>query len=275
MTNYTITENHEYNSREVYFDDKPATAVLDALKSLKMRWNHKKACWYGYATESELVNAILDNGTGETITGEETTATVYTDGYLGGGAVYGSKSRQYLYGAELSAAVRADLKAAGIKGASVRCKTYSGGQSFAITVTFQPEDLADPAEYLRNYRISPASGWINMEDAPIHVDRYFSATAEEQHAIRYAAAKYEYTKYATTQQSINHFYMDKYSEFSPAFLDKLNLILDIVKAYHYDESNGMVDYFHTNFYYDLYTNPINPTIPNFPGELSDLYTVGA
>lgn len=30
MTNYEIRENHQYNSREVYFDGKPSRATLDA-----------------------------------------------------------------------------------------------------------------------------------------------------------------------------------------------------------------------------------------------------
>lgn len=75
-----------------------------------MRWHSIKKCWYGYAKESALISAIQsaeqqDGGEG---------ATVYTDGYLGGGAVYGSKSNKSLYGAELAAAIRADIKAAGI-----------------------------------------------------------------------------------------------------------------------------------------------------------------
>lgn len=107
MTNYEIRENHQYNSREIYFDGKPSRATLDALKALKMRWNHVKSCWYGYAQEHELVSAIIANDRdGEDITGEKTEgATVYTDGYLGGGAVYGSKSDKHLYGADLSKAI--------------------------------------------------------------------------------------------------------------------------------------------------------------------------
>lgn len=272
-TNYSITRNSQYDSYEVTFDSKPATAVLDALKALKMRWNHKKGCWYGFASEHEIVDAILNNSLdGETITGEKTDgATVYTDGYLGGGASYGSKSNKPLYGSDLSKAIREDLKAAGIKGVSVRCKSYSGGQSITATITFQPEDLADPKAYLENYRITAGQAWIWTGDESIHVDRYYAASAEEQHAIRYAAAKCEYIKYATTEQMINHYHTDKYSEFSPAFMEKLRKILGIIQAYHYDESNAMVDYFNTNFYYNIYTKPADPSEPAFPEEIADLY----
>jgi hypothetical protein len=32
-------------------------------------------------------------------------------------------------------------------------------------------------------------------------------------------------------------------------------VLAIIGAYHYDASNSMVDYFETNFYYELHTKP--------------------
>lgn len=34
---YRITENAQYGSREIYFDNKPSTDVIDNLKSLKLR----------------------------------------------------------------------------------------------------------------------------------------------------------------------------------------------------------------------------------------------
>ena len=271
MTNYTITHNEQYDSHEVTFDSKPAKSILDAMKALGMRWNHKKGCWYGFATERQLIDAIIDNGNGETVTGEETTATVYTDGYLGGGAVYGAKSNQHLYGADLSKAIREDLKKAGIKGVTVRCNSYSGGQTITATVAFQPEELANPAEYLSNYRIKASQYWLWTGSESIHVDKYFEATAEEQHAIRYMVAKAEYTKYATTEQDLNVYHLDKYSEFSPAFMAKLRAVQAIITAYRYDESNSMVDYFDTNFYYDIKTKPATDIQPEFPGELYDLY----
>ena len=97
MTNYHITTNNTYNSREITFDGIPSKEVREALKSLKMRWNPKKSCWYGFAQEHEIISAILDNSESETTTDDETDgATVYTDGYMGGGAVYGSKSNNHL-----------------------------------------------------------------------------------------------------------------------------------------------------------------------------------
>ena len=266
-TTYNITHNAKFDSYEVTFESKPSTAVLDALKALKMRWNPKKACWYGFAKEHEIINAILENGEGETITGEKTDgATVYTDGYLGGGAVYGSKSNLHLYGADLSKAIREDIKRAGIKGVTVRCKSYSGGQSIGVTVTLRPDEFVSLAEYVGKYEITPKNTWIYTGNGePIFVDYYFGQlSAKEQQEIRVAAAEYAYERMTTRENRVNEFYIDEETHFTPETLAKIKKIRDIVCAYNYDESNSMVDYFHTNFYYDIYTKPaaVKPTTPD-------------
>ena len=55
---YTITNNERYNSFEVFFDSKPAPEVLASLKAMKMRWNGKKECWYGFASREQIEAAI-------------------------------------------------------------------------------------------------------------------------------------------------------------------------------------------------------------------------
>lgn len=263
-TTYNITYNAQYDSHEVTFESKPATAVLDALKALKMRWNPKKACWYGFANEHEIINAILENGEGETILGEKTEgATVYTDGYLGGGAVYGSKSNLHLYGADLSKAIREDIKCAGIKGVTVRCKSYSGGQSISVTVTLRPDEFVSLAEYVGKYEITPENTWIYTGNGePIFVDYYFGQlSAQEKEETRVAAAEYAYERMTTRENCINEFYIDEETHFTPETLAKIKTIQAIICAYRYDESNGQVDYFNTNFYYNIYTKPaaVKPT----------------
>ena len=158
---YTITKNAEFGSLEVRFDEKPADTVRLAMKRLKMRWHSVNKCWYGYASESALVSAILENAP------EEQPATVYTDGYLGGGAVYGSKSNKSLYGAELSAAIRADIKAAGIKGVTVKCKSYSGGQSITATIRTSAADYVDEADYIAAYRVR--GNWVYDGERSIYI----------------------------------------------------------------------------------------------------------
>lgn len=248
---YHISENSEYNSREVYFSGKPSAETREALKALKMRWHGVKKCWYGYAAEHEIIAAIQG---AELTANPEQGATVTTDGYMGGGAYYGAKSGQYLYGAELAAAIRADIKAAGIKGVTIRCKTYSGGQSITATVTIERSDL------VQGYRIEDsdllhALNYHGAFDGERWV--YYSKDLDDPAAWEDLAAKvsaYEINKYSKAQ-SINHYHTEEYHEIGAAFIAKLQKIRDIITAYRYDESNSMVDYFDTNFYYDIDTKP--------------------
>lgn len=177
---YTITKNAEFGSLEVRFDEKPADTVRLALKRLKMRWHGVNKCWYGYASESALVAAILENAP------EEQPATVVSDGYMGGGAVYGSKSNKALYGADLSAAIRADIKAAGIKGVTVKCKSYSGGQSITATIRTSPADYIDEADYIAAYRVR--GNWIYDGERSVYIGDFYAMSAEEQERLRVAAA---------------------------------------------------------------------------------------
>ena len=237
---YEIRENAKYNSHEVYFDAIPPFEVRDALKGLKMRWNSKKACWYGFASESELIAAIQGHDE----------ATVVTDGYMGGGAVYGSKSNKSLYGADLSKAIRQDIKAAGIKGATVSCKTYSGGQSILVKVKIHDEDMTDLAEFAESYKVKGA--WVYDGANTIDVSKYYDMDIAHQKTVREVVAKYEWERSRKGIQ-INNYHCSNYTVYSPKFLAKLEEINSIVAAYRYDESNSMVDYYRTNFYYTIET----------------------
>lgn len=245
---YEIKQNPNYNSLEVYFDGKPSEAVRNALKAHKFRWHSVKRCWYGYGISEESLAAAI---TGTTT--EEEPASVIADGYMGGGAVYGSKSNRHLYGADLSAAVRADLKAAGIKGVTVKVHSYSGGQSLAISCKFSHSDYLPWEQYLAQYTISPGQYWIYTDTGTIHIDRYYAMTAAEQEQIRHDAAAHDYRRITTTEQQIHS--VSRVDYLTAATFAKLEAVDAIVSAYRYDCSNSMVDYFDTNFYYTIYGKP--------------------
>lgn len=206
MASYRIEKNAQYNSNEVFFDSKPAAEVLTALRGLKMRWNPKKGCWYGFAAQNDILAAIgeHDNELGGTI----------SEGYLGATRWDGNKSGKYLYGAELSKAIREELKAQGIKGVSVSCKTYSGGQS-------------------------------------ISRDTWYTLDGDEQRRTLASHARREYDYSTTHSIDINYYHIDNYTEYTEAFRAKLHKINAVLDTFHYDDSNGMVDYFDTNFYRDI------------------------
>ena len=260
-TNYTITAGTHPNSIEVYFDSKPALDVIEALKGLKFRWNHKKTCWYGFEKEHTVVDTLIAHGIGENIDGEQIDgANVFTDGYMGGGAFYGSKSNKHLYGADLSKAIRDDIKAAGIKGVTIKCKTYSGGQSIIATVTTTAEDIVPEEEFMAAYTVTGSFGWVDYIDEDgmrqsVHIEGYYTLPDDLRERIRIEHARREYARDYMAEGAINHYHLDEYTGFTEAGRAKLERVQSIIAAYRYDESNSQVDYFDTNFYYDIKTKP--------------------
>lgn len=249
---YEIRTNAQYNSREIYFDGKPSEAIRTALKSLKMRWNNVKKCWYGFASDWQISEAI-NNATPEE---QQTETTVYTDGYLGGGAVYGGKSHLNLYGQDLKKAIAADIKKAGIKGVTLAMRH---GNVYA-TIRTTAEDVKTFEEFYKGYSINACGNWLYYFDGQgktceIFKDKYFSFAPAEQEEIKHGAAKFEYYKEIESECNLNQYYLDRYHGFTDRGMNKIRAIQNIICAYRYDESNSMVDYFNTNFYYDLITKP--------------------
>jgi hypothetical protein len=246
---YEIRYNSKFNSHEVYFDGKPSEEVRQALKDMRFRWHSVNKCWYGYnQSEESIAHAITAAGT------EEEPASVFGDGYLGGGAIYGSKSHKHLYGADLSAAVRGDLKKAGIKGATCKIHSYAGGQSLTVTLRVAPSDFLPFDQYLEGYRIKGSQSWIYMENGEyIHCDKYWGADGDEQERIRISAARRDYGKVTTEEAAYRLGWIDFLTAAAKKTVERID---SIVSAYRYDCSNGMVDYFDTNFYYDIRLKPV-------------------
>lgn len=106
---------------------------------------------------------------------------------------------------------------------------------------------------------------LHRERRTDFVDYYFGQlSAQEQEKTRVAAAEYAYERMTTRENRVNEFYIDEETHFTPETLAKIKNIQAIICAYRYDESNGMVDYFDTNFYYNIYTKPaaVKPTTPD-------------
>lgn len=55
---YSITDNPEYGSIEVKFEEKPSESIRDVLKANKFRWNGKRQVWYGKTTHEEILGAL-------------------------------------------------------------------------------------------------------------------------------------------------------------------------------------------------------------------------
>lgn len=255
---YNITTNTQFNSLEISFDSKPSEKVIEALKSLKFRWHRAKALWYGFATDTELIKAIQE---AEQESNPLATGVIYSDGYMGAIKTDGVNSNKHLYGKDLSSAIREHIKGVGIKGVTVSCKSYTGGQSLTVKIKINPEtDMIPFEDYLAQYTVN-FHDWYYYDNGgtyaeSMHGDKYWALDDQERGEMRRKFAEYDYNKIRNGVR-LNQYYLtaDRYPEYTPEFFKKISAIDEIVRSYNYDDSNGQVDYFDTNFYYDLETVP--------------------
>lgn len=253
---YTINQNPEFNSLEISFTEKPHEKVIEALKALKFRWHRAKVLWYGYATDTQVINAIQS---AEQEANPLATGTIYSDGYLGAIKTDGVNSNKHLYGKDLSSAIREHIKGAGIKGVTVSCKTYTGGQSLTVKIKINPEtDMIPFADYLKQYTVN-WHDWYYYDNGGTYAEqmcgeKWYSLEDQERETMRVKFAEHDY-KQMSEGVRLNEYYLtsDRYPEYTPEYFKKLTDINEIVCSYRYDDSNGQVDYFDTNFYYNLET----------------------
>ena len=161
-------------------------------------------------------------------------------------------SGKYLYGAELSKAIREELKRQGIKGVTVSCKTYSGGQSVRVRVNATATDFVSCDEYINNYSCNDIGYWLYTEDGEqIHREKWFALDGDEQQRTLRSHAAREYDFYISGSHDINHYKIENSKIYTEAFRAKLSRINAVLDTFHYDDSNSMVDYFDTNFYRNI------------------------
>lgn len=239
--NYEIRKNEQFGSYEVYFDGKPSENVRDALKAMRFRWNGKKVCWYGFADQNAIISAIGDNE-------PEQLGGVASDGYFGATRWDGFKSDKHLYGAELSAAIRAEIKAAGIKGASVSCKTFSGGQEVVVKVKAQESDYISFEEFYKGFSYNDLPLWITVDGRSVFHEEFITMCDGDGYEKYMPVAARQVYDSERGEIDINYYHISKYKAFSDSMRDKLSMINKILDTFHYDDSNSMVDYFDTNFY---------------------------
>ena len=246
----SFTTNEEFNGIEITFDGKPAADIRDALKADGFRWHRQKKVWYAKNTAERLELA-------ETITGgklEDRLGGGCSEGYLGATRWDGKKSGAHLYGAELSKAIRQELRVQGCAGCSVRVSTFSGGQEITVTVKTSAVDYIDYNTFRTVYGVSDmmrGTAWIKGVDGQeIMTDEFYKMDKEGQDDLIEINAAEDY-KRATGDLQMCQYGIDNNKAYSDELRARLKKIDAVINTFRYDDSNGMVDYFDTNFYYSI------------------------
>lgn len=258
-----IKNNESQNGIEIYFKVYPLTGTKETMKKNGFRWNRKKGCWYAIKsmnTESiadivadttlteyediakktgEEVKAITVNKTRSTLT-KPKTEIINLDN-LG-------ENAPLLYGAELSKAIRDDLKKRGVVGVSVRAK----GDSIIVTVKASAADFVSIEEAKERYTFSHFScdadrGFYDGEKWVYN----FHELSDEEKTRGYE----KYIAYSIKKiDSVNQYRLNKrdnFWELKTDFYNKLCAIYKIANQWNYDNSDLMTDYHDVGYYLDI------------------------
>lgn len=188
--------------------------------------------------------------------------TEASDGYLGTIKTTGSKSRVYLGDAELSKQIRRALQGVLAPELSksdvrVRKESYSMGRTIHITLRLDKGKYAPTRDEYKQSVVDNVKRrkytWIRTADGKdIFHEAYDKMTEDEKRKVEQATAEqYAVWNYDRDTTDINHYHIDTEDMLTEGGKEIVRVANRVIKAFNYDDSNAMVDYFDTNFYYNL------------------------
>lgn len=188
--------------------------------------------------------------------------TVASDGYMGATKTTGSKSVIYLRDAVLSKEIRQALQAVLAPELSksdvrVRKESYSMGRTIHITLRLDKNKYAPTRDEFKQIVIENVKrhryNWIqNGDGKDVFHDTYWSMTEDEKRKAEQATAEQQAIwNYDRDTTNINHYHIDKEDVLNDDGKEIVRVANQVIRAFNYDDSNSMVDYFDTNFYYNL------------------------
>lgn len=247
MANYTI--NQELNGIEISFEAKPTADTLAALKANGYRWHRVKKVWYAKQTPDRLALA-------ESITGDQEPATapkaakVETINLENLG-----ENTPNLYGAELAAAIREDLKKRGVKGATVRARRVTHETGITVTIKATAADIVSIEECNSRYPFEEfACDALNYHGVFDGSRWIYSATWENMTEEERRTAYRNHTIYYLTKSpDFNNYHQERkdYPTMTTDFYNKVVAIFKIANQWNYNHSDSMSDYFDVGYYLDI------------------------
>lgn len=188
--------------------------------------------------------------------------TVASDGYMGATKTTGSKSVIYLRDAVLSKEIRKALQeilAPELSKSDVRVRkeSYSMGRTIHITLRLVKSKYAPTRDEFKQIVIENIKrqryNWIqNGEGKEAFHEAYWGMTEEQKRKAEQATAEQQAIwNYDRDTVDINQYHIDKEDMLTEDGKEIVRVANQVIKAFNYDDSNSQVDYFDTNFYYNL------------------------
>lgn len=188
--------------------------------------------------------------------------TEASDGYLGAVKTTGSKSQVYLRDAELGKQIRQALQAVLAPELSksdvrVRKESYSMGRAIHITLRLDKSKYAPTRDEYKQIVVENVKrqhyNWIQSgEGKELFHEAYWGMTDEQKRKAEQATAEQQAIwNYDRDTVDINQYHIDKEDMLTDDGKKIVEVANQVVRAFNYDDSNAQVDYFDTNFYYNL------------------------
>lgn len=244
---YTIKKNDQFGSFEVFFNGKPEETTRNALKALKFRWHKVKKCWYGFATEEQIKNAI--NEETAPISFETVEAGTIYEGWKG------NRTSEWRTVEDLKKLLQVEFKKAGLK-VSIRQQRAGYLTSLFFTISL-PASSVRSFESWREEHEQKAfrSGWLYYTDEDgkikdIFSEKFYSLpNCEETEALRENIVKtcYELNIKHLSSNSCGLPSLDCLTEEAR---NKVLTVQEIVSSFNHDQTNSMIDYFDRDIYDD-------------------------
>lgn len=188
--------------------------------------------------------------------------TEASDGYLGAIKTTGSKSQVYLGDAELSKQIRQALQqvlAPELSKSDVRVRkeSYSMGRTIHITLRLDKSKYAPTRDEYKQSVIENIKHqrytWIqNGDGKDVFHEAYWDMTEDERRKAEQATAEQQAVwNYDRDTTDINQYHIDNEEMLNDEGKEIVRVANRVIRAFNYDDSNAQVDYFDTNFYYNL------------------------
>lgn len=188
--------------------------------------------------------------------------TEASDGYLGAIKTTGSKSRVYLGDAELSKQIRQALQGVLAPELSksdvrVRKESYSMGRTIHITLRLDKNKYAPTRDEYKQIVIENVKrqryNWIqNGDGKEVFHEAYWGMTEDEKRKAEQATAEQQAIwDWDRDTVDINQYHIDTEDMLTEDGKEIVRVANRVIRAFNYDDSNAQVDYFDTNFYYNL------------------------
>ncbi len=248
MPNFEIRKNEQFDSLEVIFSGKPSEAVRSALKEKKFRWNRARGLWYGYAEESDLLQALTSAGESGAVSAPVPAGKIDLSGLDG--------LTLDCHGSELAAVIRADLKKRGATGCTVRSSRATYDTVITVTIKLSENDFRSVDELVARFGWLPffraQSHGVTVSGVYYHLYGENNITCGDDEHLDVLKAYYRERLNNFDLNSLPVHITEEYlPELTSAALERVSAITKIANARNYDRSDSYTDYYDVGYYLDI------------------------